>query len=51
MTIVERDGPCSIERHNHSYVFHCSYCHHTAVRSTRRDAEDLYDRHTHQEEG
>lgn len=50
MTVVERDGPCVIERvATAAYVFKCTDCGAEAWRLSRRDAEDLFDRHTHGE--
>lgn len=51
MTVVERDGPCVIYRiERGSYAFFCHDCMFARrPHLSRRDAEDLFDRHTHGE--
>lgn len=50
MIVIERDGPCVIERTEPGrYAFRCRECWIQSPPLSRRDAEDLFHRHTHGE--
>jgi hypothetical protein len=49
MSTIERDGPCVIEHVFGLYRFVCLDCRTRTGWMTRTEAQDAFDRHTHQE--